>query len=389
MERQVIPPGGDNSTGPELEAVIGLFMSIAFILVNLRLYVRARILKKLWWDDFFLLLGMLFSITNFGIIVTRVNSGLGRHAYYLSPEQISLDLKLELMATLASVISNMFSKISICLLLIRIFTTKKAWKRALYVIMALIVATKVSSATLTFPRCKPAAKYWNPNINGTCWPQETQLAIFYYQSGVSIFTDFLLAFLPSFFLKDLQISLRTKLSICALMSCGVFTGVCGINRALSIQNYDPSDVTYSSKNLGLWMSLEINFAIIAAASPALRPLWAKKRINQNQEAIGQANLPNNKKGLKSPYVALYRQREADLLCSRLETRITAQGDRDNGDVGSEATSLPNCNGIMTSDVSMENLGESEGKGIPKHSGQSDREKSLDDHDGCMMALIDE
>lgn len=59
MERQVIPPGGDKSTGPELEAVIGLFTSIAFIFVNLRLYVRARIVKKLWWDDFFLVLGLV------------------------------------------------------------------------------------------------------------------------------------------------------------------------------------------------------------------------------------------------------------------------------------------------------------------------------------------
>lgn len=128
----------------------------------------------------------------------------------------------------------------------------------------------------------------------------------------------------------------------------------------------------------IMLRLEINVAIIAAASPALRPLWAKKSANRNQEAIGQANLLNNKKRLSSPYIALYRQREADLLCSRLETRITAQGDGDNGDVGSEATSQPTCNGIVTSDVSMNNLGEFEGRGNAEHSSLSDRERSLDD-----------
>ena len=128
----------------------------------------------------------------------------------------------------------------------------------------------------------------------------------------------------------------------------------------------------------IMLRLEINVAIMAAASPALRPLWAKKSINQNQEIIGQANLLNNKKGLNSPYVALYRQREADLLCSRLETRITAQENRDSVYLGREATSLPNSNGTMTSDVSMKNLGEFEGKGIPKHSSVSDGERSLDD-----------
>lgn len=34
-------------------------LSIAFVFVSLRVYVRARIVKKLWWDDFFLLLGLV------------------------------------------------------------------------------------------------------------------------------------------------------------------------------------------------------------------------------------------------------------------------------------------------------------------------------------------
>ena len=59
MEHQKIPPEGDENTGPLQEAITGLFFSIMFILVNLRFYVRARMVKKLWWDDFFLLLGLV------------------------------------------------------------------------------------------------------------------------------------------------------------------------------------------------------------------------------------------------------------------------------------------------------------------------------------------
>lgn len=59
MEPQVVPPGGDENSGPEQEAFNGLVMSIALVLVSLRFYVRARIMKKPWWDDFFLLLGMV------------------------------------------------------------------------------------------------------------------------------------------------------------------------------------------------------------------------------------------------------------------------------------------------------------------------------------------
>lgn len=59
MEHQVAPPGGDTSKGPELKLVYSLVLSIAISLVSLRLYVRACMVKKLWWDDFCLLLGLV------------------------------------------------------------------------------------------------------------------------------------------------------------------------------------------------------------------------------------------------------------------------------------------------------------------------------------------
>lgn len=59
MEYQFVPPGGDKNNGPTREAVYGLFLSIAFVVVGLRFYVRAWMLKILWWDDFFLLVGLV------------------------------------------------------------------------------------------------------------------------------------------------------------------------------------------------------------------------------------------------------------------------------------------------------------------------------------------
>lgn len=198
------PPGGDKSTGPEYEAVYALFMSIAFVLVNLRFYVRTRMVSKLWWDDFFLLLGMvrtqlesstqctdccqLVSIVAFGLAVAKVNSGFGRHIYYLSPEQISFVVKLEFISIQASGLSSMFTRISICLFLLRIFVAdrvwnNRVWKRAMYIIIALIVVTTVSAAIVALFLCKPLEKLWNSDIKGTCWPQETEDVVFYYQGG--------------------------------------------------------------------------------------------------------------------------------------------------------------------------------------------------------------
>lgn len=68
MDNQNVLPKDHKNNGPGQEAVAGLSISIAFIMVSLRFYVRIR-LKKLWWDDFFLLLGMVRTLTKHGATV--------------------------------------------------------------------------------------------------------------------------------------------------------------------------------------------------------------------------------------------------------------------------------------------------------------------------------
>lgn len=172
----------------------------------------------------------LFSIAALGLAVAGINSGFGRHIYYLSPEQIFFALKLEVVLPILSTFSLMFTKISVCLSLLRIIKSNRVRRRVMYIIMALIVATNLSSTIAIFPQCKPIEKLWNPTRKSTCISKGTQLAIYFYQGGKTaksfilsalryscliiqgtfIFTDFLLAFLPAYFLIDIQIMFRTK-----------------------------------------------------------------------------------------------------------------------------------------------------------------------------------
>lgn len=204
MDSQVVSPGDDKTTGPVQEAVSGLFLSVACVLVGLRFYVRARIMKKLWWDDFVLLLGLvrtpvtialqwancteLCCIASLGIFYASVRSGNGRHVYYLSPEQTHFALEMTALSILFMIVSLMFTKLSICLLLMLVFMTNRVWnyrvwKRAMYIIMALIVATNLSSIILVCSQCKPVARMWNPTMSGTCWLREPRLGFYYYQGG--------------------------------------------------------------------------------------------------------------------------------------------------------------------------------------------------------------
>lgn len=117
----------------------------------------------------------------FGLAIAKIKSGFGRHIYYLSPKQITFALKLEYIVFPLFMLSCMFTRMSICLFLIRIFTINLVWKRVLYIILAFIVATGASSAIIALPQCNPVAKFWKPTINGTCWSQDLRIRLFYFK----------------------------------------------------------------------------------------------------------------------------------------------------------------------------------------------------------------
>jgi hypothetical protein len=59
---QALPPpslGGDPNRAPTLIAVSVISLGIALLLVALRLYVRVKIIRKVWWDELFIVLGLV------------------------------------------------------------------------------------------------------------------------------------------------------------------------------------------------------------------------------------------------------------------------------------------------------------------------------------------
>ena len=61
-----LPLGGDRDKSPALVAVSAISLGVALVLVALRLYVRVTIIRKVWWDEFFIILGL---VRNFPLLV--------------------------------------------------------------------------------------------------------------------------------------------------------------------------------------------------------------------------------------------------------------------------------------------------------------------------------
>ena len=258
-----IPYEDDANRGATLIVTLTILITIATVMVLLRLYVRSLI-KSLGLDDFFIMLSLvgrsvaallwpqliresvqLCSIACTILGIFMVHLGIGRHMQYLSrsPDfmaRLSQALKIETIAEVIIICSLIFTKISICLFLLRIFgKNNKIWRWGLYSIMAFSVATNLASIAVIYPSCRPVQKFWNPEVPGICWRPRVYIAIAEYngsesplcifrQQGtmlmchpaIGVLSDWALASLPIVFMWNIQMSIKIKVGISALMGAG-------------------------------------------------------------------------------------------------------------------------------------------------------------------------
>ena len=114
-----------------------------------------------------------------------IHHGLGRHVYYLflSPEflaDLGQVLKWQYLAELATAFSLFFTRISICLFLMRIFGAIRYWRRTLYCAIAFMTLTTIPSIILIITQCTPMRKTWDPSVHGRCLSSSVVNFIGYY-----------------------------------------------------------------------------------------------------------------------------------------------------------------------------------------------------------------
>lgn len=170
----------------------------------------------------------------------------------------------------------MWTKVSICLFLIRL-PQSKALKRPLQWTVAFLLFSNTICTTILIMQCQPLHAAWDDD--GRCMSTEAMEALVLTQAVISVVSDFAFAALPVFFLWRTQIDFRTKVGLWVLMGLGVLTGFfCLVRTVINNQSF-PEDVTYGGIVNWVWRLFEVSIGIIAACVPTLRPLypWLKRR----------------------------------------------------------------------------------------------------------------
>ncbi|KAK3938962.1 hypothetical protein QBC46DRAFT_155181 [Diplogelasinospora grovesii] len=272
-DTQPLPP--DENRGPQILAICGSMVGLTLALVLLRVWVRVRMIRSFGWDDIFMVAAMTVLFVEMMIIIPQVNIGAGRHYQYIVPaSNIVAGLHLNFVTQPLCLIALLLAKVSVGFFLLRMAPSP----RFRYFIIGTIVFTVLSATgniLTVFFQCRPLAFTWDASIpGGQCIPAANLKFAAFFNSSVSVFTDFLFALLPVPMLWNVQLNWKVKSAVAGILSLGVFAAVAAIVKITFLPNYGKhGDFLWDSTDITIWTTIEICTAMIAACFPCLKPLF--------------------------------------------------------------------------------------------------------------------
>lgn len=183
----------------------------------------------------------------------------------------------------------MWTKISICLFLMRIPNSKALLRPLQWAVVFLLFSNTILTM-MWIMQCQPLHAAWDDQ--GTCMSRGTKDAIVLAQAVISVVSDFTFAAFPIFVLWRVQIDFKTKMGLWLLMCLGFITGACCLVRTVLNNQALPLDETYDGIINWLWRLFEVQIGIIAACIPTLRPFykWFMERVKGQRVAGLDTNI---------------------------------------------------------------------------------------------------
>lgn len=294
----------DNSA--RIVGIVGLFHVLAFTFVALRVYVRVALVRAFGVDDGLAVVAVILALGSWICLFLQIPYGLGRHAIVISIEHRT---KLEQINFWKAVMSDGFAlgvlRISVAISLLRLSRDTKWYRWSLYAVIVFVVLYTIQGVAWLFVYCDPYSGWWefqwmNP-FDPRCHDFKLFLSLTYWNIACNIFTDVMLGALPVPIVWQLQMKLRVRIYVIAVLNLGYFAVLMGILKAvfMLIGGGDP-DQTFDLW-VHFWQNLQLNIGIIAACASFLRPLVG--RFLKINTISGDYRSGSNNKGSGRPAIA--------------------------------------------------------------------------------------
>ncbi|KIW00117.1 uncharacterized protein PV09_08299 [Verruconis gallopava] len=249
------------------------FYSLAVLAVFLRLLGRMPWFGGEYsWDDYTIVLCLLALTPCCVIAQLMVNNGLGRDIWELTQHEINNVLFYFFIEEFLYTFLVVFTKISILLLYLRIFTSKQ-FKWQCGILITIVACFGISCIVSTGLYCRPIDYVWlgwDGQHKATCVDINAQT---YSLAGINMTLDIIIFILPIPQLWGLQMHIKKKIAVASMFAVGIFVTACSIVRLGTILKWGKSvNPTYDYTNLAIWSLIEITTGVICACMPGMANL---------------------------------------------------------------------------------------------------------------------
>ncbi|KAJ5163102.1 uncharacterized protein N7500_004932 [Penicillium coprophilum] len=262
--------------GPKILAVLWTLTGLTAIMVVARVYIRLKVLRNFGMDDYLIVLSMIMGLAYCAISTAGVSVGFGKHAMYLTMDNLEMAILLNTVSFLFGILSFTIPKIAVTSMLTRILNPKPMHKAILWTMVGTAAIVSIICIVILFTMCDPAEALWTPRLmktGATC--KSTTMLIDYaiFTGAVSAVVDLTLAIYPTTVLLKLQMSLRKRLALCAALGLGAIASAMAIVKCTQLHGLaDKEDYTYGTADLVMWTNIEADVVVIASCIPTLQPL---------------------------------------------------------------------------------------------------------------------
>ncbi|KAH7008820.1 hypothetical protein EDB80DRAFT_717523 [Ilyonectria destructans] len=250
-------------------AIVSSVLTVAFLLVSMRVYTRAVLLRNFGFDDWCCIFAFISTLACGALIAQNTTNGLGAHQSTLSEEELTEYLKIFYWSILTYNIALAAIKMTFLLQYYRAMTTHKL-KKAYIAALVVVGLWSLSQIFLQAFTCTPVKAFWDKTVSGSCIPSNPT---WYINAAGNIVTDVLILILPLPIILKLKLGRRQKYILMSILCLGFFTCTISIIRIrfLSIEG----DGTWRNVDTAGWSIGELCSGIVCACLPTIRPLVSR------------------------------------------------------------------------------------------------------------------
>jgi len=211
------------------------------------------------------------------------NKGLGRHVYYLKPDERYLALKYGFLSLVWSYLCPLFGRLSFCAFLLCVAKTDprtKKWPIWTFIVLQIIV--NVMASVLLLSTCGTHLEdlflLHLGNYYDYCLDISVQTDYAYFAGAFNTFTDLFLTVQPALLIKHTKLATGNKIGVASLFCLSVIAMVAALVRTVAAHTLnDVGDYTYELTPFVTWVSVELNVVLTVTSLPLLRPLAQEAR----------------------------------------------------------------------------------------------------------------